>query len=139
MEVNVQVERLRGDRGLLQRLLENLLDNVIKYSPSGGIITLEARWSANSGAEDLVEIRVSDQGPGIPPVYRERIFEKYFQLDRTADPAARTSRGLGLAFCRLAAEAHGGRIWAQANDPRGTTFCVLLPAPGHALDPHRAT
>ena len=79
----------------------------------------------------FVEIRVNDAGPGVPEKYRERVFEKYFQIDKDVEVQVRNSRGLGLAFCRLAAEAHGGRIWIEDNQPKGSSFCVHLPIAAH--------
>ena len=73
----------------------------------------------------FVTICVDDDGGGIPEEFREKIFEKYFQLGETSP--VRTSRGLGLAFCRLAAEAHGGKIWVEPAVPKGSSFCVRLP------------
>jgi two-component system sensor histidine kinase/response regulator len=115
---------VRGDSDLLHRLFENLLDNSIKYNSSGG--TVSVRTLVDHG---FVEIHVNDDGPGVPLAFRDQIFQKYVQLDRDRDahPEERTSRGLGLAFCRLAAEAHGGRIWVEENDPKGSSFRVRIP------------
>jgi signal transduction histidine kinase len=116
---------VRADRDLLRRVLENLVDNSLRYSPEGSTVRLEAR--ADAGA---VELRVRDDGLGVPAAYRERIFEKYVTLDPASSAEVRSSRGLGLVFCRLAVAAHGGRIWVEDNHPRGSTFCVRLPAGG---------
>jgi signal transduction histidine kinase len=124
-ELSPQVKRHVVDRDLLLRLLENLLDNALKYSPPGGTIKVEA-----STANGYLDFCIRDEGPGIPGAYRERIFEKYVQLEDNSVSLARTSRGLGLVFCRLAAEAHGGRIWVEDNEPRGTAFRVRLRAAG---------
>lgn len=114
---------LFADAQILRRVLDNLLDNALKYTDPGGTIVLEAER-----VEDAIEIRISDDGPGIPVEQRERVFEKYVRLeDLHRSPAARTSRGLGLVFCRMAVEAHGGQIWITENAPRGTKFCVRLP------------
>jgi two-component system, sensor histidine kinase and response regulator len=115
---------LKADATLLRRVVENLIDNSIKYTPSGGTITLELSQPDGGG----VVLKVRDQGPGVPEAYRESVFDKYAQLDRDTARRARSSRGLGLAFCRLAVEAHGGRIWIEDNQPRGAVFCVSLPA-----------
>jgi len=125
VERSPEVKRSVVDRDLLLRLLENLLDNALKYSPPGGTIKLEAKV-----VEGFVEFCVRDEGPGIPGAYRERIFEKYVQLEDHAVSLPRTSRGLGLVFCRLAAEAHGGKIWVEDNQPRGTAFKVRLRVAG---------
>jgi signal transduction histidine kinase len=113
-----------GDPQLLQRVVENILDNTLKYAPAGRPIRVDLRDVSGAG----VEIRVSDEGPGVPPESRERIFERYARLDRDEGCGARQSRGLGLAFCKLAIEAHGGRIWVEENQPRGSRFCIRLPS-----------
>ena len=114
------------DAGLVVRTLENLLDNALKYAPSGTVVRLIARASKDGG----LSARVEDSGRGIPPEYRERIFEREARLDRDVDVHARSSRGLGLAFCHLAVGAHGGRIWVEDNQPKGNVFCVELPGLG---------
>ena len=112
---------LVADRELLRRVLQNLLDNALRYSPSGSRLEVEL---APAG-EVSVELAVRDQGPGIPAELRERIFEKYVRL--AGSSAEDMGRGLGLAFCRLAVEAHGGRIWAEPNTPAGSCFRIRLP------------
>ncbi len=114
------------DADLVQRLIENLVENASKYTSAGAAIEVEARL----GPDSMLLIEVADQGPGIPEEARERVFEVYARLDRDADIHARASRGLGLAFCRLAAEAHGGRIFVRSNDPKGARFCVEIPKGG---------
>ena len=112
-----------ADRELIRRIVGNLLDNAFKYAPNGGPIRIEA---ARAGASEY-SIRLRDLGPGIPPADRERIFAPYVRLERDARKHVRTSRGLGLAFCRLAVDAHGGRIWVEDNTPQGSTFVIQLP------------
>lgn len=129
-------QRLLADAELLSRLLDNLIDNAIKYAPADSHIELLARPLPD---QRTLEIRVSDEGPGIPPAQRERIFEKYVQLDPHVD-SRWAGRGLGLAFCRLVAEAHGGRVFVEDNTPRGSAFCLQLPLPpaaGSAYDLER--
>ena len=116
---------LRADEELLRRVLYNLVDNSLRYAGPGDEVRVEARAAGES-----VELIVADTGPGIPPADRERVFEKYVRLARPGDAGAfPVGRGLGLAFCRLAVEAHGGTIRIEANQPRGTRFLVALPAP----------
>jgi signal transduction histidine kinase len=114
---------LRGDRSLLFRLLMNLVDNCIKYGPPEGEIRLSGRASGDGG----VLLSVRDQGPGVPEALRERIFEKYSLVERDDGRRAEDSRGLGLRFCHVVAEAHGGRIWVEDAEPSGARFCVDLP------------
>jgi len=115
-----------ADRELIRRLLENLLDNALRHSPEGETISVDLSRTE----DDFVECRIRDLGPGIPPHWRDKIFDQYLQLD--ADPRwnGRTGHGLGLAFCRLATHVHGGGIWVEDNHPRGSSFCVRLPIAG---------
>ena len=112
-----------ADADLLRRLIENLVDNAFKYSPAQGVVELKARLDA----DNFVEFKVIDHGPGIPEEARETVFEKYVRLDREASRSRRAGRGLGLAFCRLAVDVHGGRIWVEQAEPTGAAFCVRLP------------
>lgn len=112
---------LHVDREIVRRVLQNLIENALSHGSAGGTVRFEARPDGD-GALVLV---VADEGPGVPPDQRERIFEKYAQLERRE--SVHTGRGLGLAFCRLAVEAHGGRIWVEDNTPQGSRFCVRLP------------
>ena len=119
--------RVTCDPDLMRRVLENLVDNAIKYSPQGGSVRIEARPEGDRA----VEIRVVDQGRGVPEAFREKVFEKYVRVDPDVALAARNmSRGLGLTFCRLAVQAHGGSIRVTPNTPRGSVFSVRLPAGG---------
>lgn len=114
---------LRCDRDLLRRVLENLFVNAIKFAPAGTEIEAGAA-AAGSGAEFYVKNR----GAAIPAEYHDKIFEKFFQLD---DPAPRKwgGKGLGLAFCKLAVEAHGGRIWVESGPGPGAVFRFYIPGP----------
>lgn len=114
--------RVQADPELLRRLLVNLLDNAIKYTPRQRTVRVEL-----GGTEQEIELVVRDEGPGIPAGYEERIFEKYTRLDRDGGYAAEASRGLGLHFCKLAAAAHGGRIWVEPSGGSGSAFRVRLP------------
>jgi signal transduction histidine kinase len=109
-----------GDPDLVRRLLENLVDNALRYAPEESVIALTA-----AAFDGEVEIRVADAGPGVPEAHRVRVFERFVQ---TGDAPARNSRGLGLAFCKVVAEAHGGRIWIEDAAP-GAVFCIRLPRP----------
>jgi signal transduction histidine kinase len=121
LERTVEVRALRADGDLLRRVIENLLDNAIRHAPEGTEVrvTVQTRGGA-------IEIRIADAGPGIPPEMRERIFERFVQVEAGEHVVARTSRGLGLTFCKLAVEAHGGSIWVEDGRP-GSVFCLRLP------------
>jgi len=112
---------VRGDRSYLFRMLVNLVDNCVKYGPRDGRILLRG---AEAGG---VRISVEDEGPGVPEDLREIIFMKYSKLERDAGRRASDSRGLGLRFCRVVVDAHGGRIRVEDAEPRGARFVVTLP------------
>jgi two-component system, sensor histidine kinase and response regulator len=108
---------LRADLDLFRRILENLVENAIRHAPEGSDVTVTAR-----AAQGGTEMRVRDTGAGVPPEQREKIFERFVQGGR--EPL-RGNRGLGLAFCKLAVEAHGGRIWIEDAHP-GAAFCLWI-------------
>ena len=116
--VNVSGFCVLADRDLLRRVVENLLDNALRHAPHGTTVTITAESTA-----DAVVLRVADQGLGIPAHMRERVFERYVQAGDVR--SAKGSYGLGLAFCKLAVEHQGGRIWIEDGQP-GATFCVSL-------------
>ncbi|HET9622366.1 MAG TPA: hybrid sensor histidine kinase/response regulator [Kofleriaceae bacterium] len=111
--------QLHADRDLMHRVLCNLTENALRYAPTGSTVELSARPVA-----DGVELRVADAGPGVPVADRARVFERFV----TGEAGMRANRGLGLAFCKVAVEAHGGRIWIEDAAP-GAVFCVWV---GHA-------
>ena len=113
--------RLDGewDRDRVRQLLRNLISNAIKYSPSGG----EIRVVLASGADQAL-IEIADQGLGIPPERMQRLFQPYSRLHREQQIEG---LGLGLYLCKVIAEAHGGRIWAESEPGVGSTFHVVLP------------
>lgn len=112
---------LVADQDKIERVLINLLDNALKYLPETGQIAVEARMQG-----DFVQISVSDNGPGIPEEDRQRIFERFAQVSGQRE--RRRGFGLGLTYCRLAVERHGGRIWVEPGDEgRGSRFVFTLP------------
>lgn len=111
------------DREIVGRILTNLLTNAIKFTPPGGAV--EVRVQENGSR---LRIAVEDQGPGIPPEHRERIFDKFGQVQHGAR-TQKYSTGLGLTFCKLAVEAHGGEIGVESEVGRGSTFWFSIPLP----------
>jgi signal transduction histidine kinase len=109
------------DRGIVERVLENLVSNAIKHTPGGGRIRISV-----AAGHQRVRVAVRDDGPGVPREARDKIFEKFGTV---AVRQARTfhSAGLGLAFCKLAVEAHGGTIGVDNVEPRGSSFWLELP------------
>jgi signal transduction histidine kinase len=116
-----------GDRVQLQQVVLNLIMNAIEAMSEvdeGSRALLISTGEAEQGA---VLVAVSDSGPGLPQAYPERIFDAFY----TTKPSG---LGMGLSICRSIVEAHGGRLWAEPNQPRGAVFYMLLPI-GDPLDP----
>lgn len=114
-----------ADRTLISRVIHNLLSNAISFTPeSGGEISFDI------GTHDgMARVTIRDNGQGIPPDYHQKIFEKFFQI-KGAISGERHSTGLGLTFCKLAVEAHGGRIGVQSEERKGSLFWFDLPIAG---------
>ncbi len=112
----------RADRGLLKQALLNLLDNAIKYSPEKSPISVQLQ----TGENGTVTIEVIDQGPGIPPEHREKIFERFYRVDKGRSREMGGS-GLGLAIVRWAVEAQGGTVEVESQVGKGSTFRIILP------------
>lgn len=115
-----------GDAELLGRMLLNLLDNAIKYSPRGGAVSVWLETTSRG-----YEIRVVDDGPGIPREAQGTIFERFFRVDKArsrGDRSATSGAGLGLAIARWVAVAHGGTVALVRSTAAGSEFLVTLPA-----------
>jgi two-component system phosphate regulon sensor histidine kinase PhoR len=115
---------VRGDAARLGQVVVNLVHNAVKFSPDGGEITIR---TAASGGQ--VVTSVEDQGIGIPRAARNRVFERFYKVDRARLRAeAGGGTGLGLAIARHVVEQHGGRIWVESREGIGSTFAFALPA-----------
>lgn len=110
---------MNADADMLRRLLDNLVDNAIRHAPRGTTVRILAEHR-----DGAVELSVGDEGKGVPPGDRERIFERHVRLEE--ESSSRTGRGLGLAFCKAVALAHGGDI-RVGDSEIGTVVCVRLP------------
>lgn len=110
---------VRVDADMVRRVVINLIENAVKYTPGSGAVTITARVESH---EAWISIR--DNGPGIPEAERTRIFDKFARIQRSGGPKG---LGLGLAFCRLAVEAHNGRIWVEPAAEQGSNFVFTLP------------
>lgn len=112
---------VEGDADKLTQVLDNIISNAMKYSPQGGKITFKVEEK-----EDHIVVNVSDQGMGIPKENLQQIFERFYRVDK-----ARTRKlggtGLGLAIAKEMVEAHGGEIWAESVEGKGTTVSFTLP------------
>jgi signal transduction histidine kinase len=148
MDCRSKISSIAADASLIERMLSNLVMNAIKYTREGGKIILMTR---DGSTKDTVLLAVSDTGIGIPREFHKTIFDLYTQLrlpgerradqrdgdtgalDKSAAGAGREKKrmanvGIGLAFCKLSAEQHGGSIWVESEAGRGSTFFVSLPA-----------
>jgi signal transduction histidine kinase len=124
LQVDVDVDPdmvVRLDRDLFARIVENLIDNSARYAPRAGRVAVAVRRDSNG-----VEIAIGNSGPPVPESERSRIFGRYFQVEARR-AAARANRGLGLYFCKLAAEAHGGTIHVEQRGELGAVFVVRIP------------
>ncbi|HEX3157985.1 MAG TPA: hybrid sensor histidine kinase/response regulator [Gemmatimonadaceae bacterium] len=135
LDIAADVPSIMADAALLTRVVSNLIQNALVHSSRAVKIRIGAR-AQDGGAL----ITVEDDGPGIPPEYREVIFRKFETVKAPNAPRVRSS-GLGLAFCKLVVDAHGGRIWVQSTEGQGSAFHLQLPLeppPNPAADTRRA-
>ena len=112
---------IRVDADMLRRVLINLLDNAIKFSKAGTDIEIGARKDRGS-----IQFWVEDNGPGIPSSEQKHIFEKFAKLKVRSEHRP-SGLGIGLAFCRIAVQAHGGTIWVESEEGKGSKFIFTLP------------
>ncbi len=115
-----------GDADKLGRTLVNLMGNAVKFTPQGGTITLSIGFELRPERTNAVVLSVADSGEGIPAEAFERIFEKFGQVEGRRG-GRKMSSGLGLTFCKMVVEAHGGRIWIESEIGRGSNFLFAIP------------
>jgi two-component system sensor histidine kinase KdpD len=104
----------------IEQVVRNLVDNALKFSPATGTIDLSA-----ARQEDTIVVTVRDEGPGVPPEYHDRVFERFFRVEREGSTVA--GAGLGLAICKRFVELHGGWIELESRPGHGATFRFALP------------
>ena len=119
-EFQPNLPAVSADRVIAQRVITNILSNSLKFTPPEGSITV---YGKSMGKE--IEIAIQDTGIGIPEKYHTRIFEKFFQGNEFE--STRKGQGVGLTFCKMAIDAHGGRIWAESKENEGSRFIIRLP------------
>ncbi len=115
---------VQADSEQLGQVFRNLLENGIKYSPQGGTLNVTSSLSS-----DMVTFQVKDEGPGIPLQAQQRIFERFYRVEKDRSDHSGSS-GLGLAICRHIIQNHGGRIWVESppqGETRGSAFFFTLP------------
>jgi len=110
-----------GDEGWLLQVFDNLLGNAIKFSPNGGQITVTVE-----DAGPMERVSIADQGIGIPKDQQERIFERFYQVDGSARRRF-GGVGLGLAIVKRIVETHGGKVWVESEEGKGSTFYFTIP------------
>ncbi|HEC21749.1 MAG TPA: HAMP domain-containing histidine kinase [Chloroflexi bacterium] len=116
--------RLTGDSDRLAQVFTNLVDNALTHTPPGGQVAVRAHR-----AEQGVEVVISDTGRGIPAEDLDRIFERFYQVDKSRARSGQRGTGLGLTICKEIVEAHGGSIRAESEEGHGAKFYVWLPLP----------
>jgi len=129
---NGQAALLCGDPARLTMVLTNLLSNALKYTPRTGTVSINASMqNAGSNGKAMLQIAVTDSGPGVPAVFRERVFDKFFRVEQQTigDQSGTWGAGIGLYLCRQIVEAHGGAISCLVGENgRGTRISLVLPA-----------
>ncbi|MEO6776648.1 MAG: PAS domain-containing sensor histidine kinase [Kofleriaceae bacterium] len=123
LAITGEVGTIRVDEELMIRAVQNLLDNCCKYAPMRSEISISLEL-----ADHDVVLAVADRGPGIPDEAKQTVFELYARLERDTKQHTRTSRGVGLAFCKLALAAHAGQIWVEDREGGGSVFRCRWPA-----------
>jgi signal transduction histidine kinase/DNA-binding response OmpR family regulator len=118
-DIRGELPTVHGDRDRLRQVVLKLLDNARKYAPPGSTVVVRA-----AATDAGVQVDVCDRGPGIPPAEQPHVFERFWQADRGGQEAG---AGLGLAICRAIVLRHGGRIWIDSEEGRGTTASFFLP------------
>ncbi len=137
--ITVRLERqnpsalVRGDPVRLGMVFTNLLSNALKYTPHGGRVCISVAFGRNApaGGTRLLQIAVTDTGPGIPAAFRERVFDKFFRVEQHSENGQSGTRGagIGLYLCRQIIEAHGGTISCEPGENGlGTRIALVLPA-----------
>jgi signal transduction histidine kinase len=119
VDIPADLPRVAVDLDMITRVLTNLLDNAAKFTQTGGEIGLSVE-----PREDSLVFTVSDNGPGISPDEQNRVFERFTRLESTKKTRG---TGLGLPFCKLAVEAHGGEIWVDSTPGEGSEFSFTVP------------
>ena len=122
---NGNIPSIQVDGSLIKRVMSNLINNSLRHTPKGGKIEVAVDFLPEKGS---VCVKVKDNGDGLAPEYHKKIFEKFEQITLKKEGANLGTSGLGLNFCKLAIEAHGGKIWVESKgEGMGCTFSFMLP------------
>lgn len=123
LDFTQELPSITGDQERIYRVVSNLIGNAIKFTPTGGVVRVST-WTDES--QRNIFFSVADTGMGIPKEFQNKIFDKFVQV-KSRQEGQKLSTGLGLTYCKLAVEAHGGEIWLDSEVGAGTTFLVRLP------------
>ena len=121
VRIDPDLPRIRSDEGKVHQILSNLVENALKYTPPDTHVSIVADPAVGG-----IIVSVIDQGAGIPEEHRDRIFERFYQVDGSATRKV-GGTGLGLYICVKMAETLGGRLWLARSDERGSVFSLFLP------------
>jgi NtrC-family two-component system sensor histidine kinase KinB len=138
--IGADLPRVLADPLRLRAVFDNILSNALKYTPSGGSISVESHRVASEGSDrsEALSISIADTGPGIPMPFRRRIFDKFFRLEhhQTEGRMGARGAGIGLYMCRQIVELHGGEIACGSGpDDNGTCITITLPAHFRVAEP----
>lgn len=120
IDIPTDLPKVAADRGSISEVVANLIDNAIKYSFEGGVVSVKAEKKG-----DFVEVSVADNGVGMPPAVLKNLFHKFYRSHRSREAVAGT--GIGLYICRAFVESHGGHITARSQENQGSVFSFTLP------------
>jgi signal transduction histidine kinase len=123
VKVAANMPNIYADKNILKRIISNLIGNALKFAPNGSGIEVAANYDLKEN-NDIMS--VTDHGIGISKEYLDRIFDKFVQVE-TKEVQRKGGKGLGLTFCKMAVEAHGGRIWVESELGKGSTFYFTIP------------
>jgi len=120
---------VHGDSNKLEQVFINLIDNSIKFTDEGGHVRISVTESLNkeSDGERFIEVSIEDNGIGIKPDDLERVFDKFYQAEKSLSTTCRQGTGLGLAITKGLIEAHKGKVWVESKLGEGSKFCFTLP------------
>ena len=129
MRVNARLSRIRADKHRFRQVVENLVDNAMKYTPENGVI----RITAEKHRDGLVDFAVSDSGPGVPRDEQEHLFTPFYRVPGAATDKV-SGTGLGLYIARSIAELHGGDVWVESAPGAGSSFHFTFPSSAPAVE-----
>jgi signal transduction histidine kinase len=124
MELPKEPLEMYLDSNLFRRVIANLLANALQYSPANSCVRVRVRAQKGNDSQQHLSLQVIDEGMGIPEAYQQRIFEKFEVVELRKQGIRQI--GLGLTFCKMAVDAHGGKIFVQTNQPKGSVFIVEI-------------